>query len=197
MRPAATAGSVSPVTTMQLRTIEQPRPELPPVVEFASPAAMAAPERVGRVDREAPRHDAAPPDTAAVEPEPNVEPSARVVSVPGWSLPGMADEDDLFLARSFLAVPPTPMAPVIITYPDFVGIAARYSGELILFIDETGAVVRVHVESGVLPPALEEAARHAFMSVRFRPGELAERGAVKSRIRVEVIFEGGAPQQLG
>jgi len=102
----------------------------------------------------------------------------------------------MFLARSLLAVPPTPLAPVIIAYPDVPGMAERYSGELTLFIDETGAVVRVRVERNALPPALEEAARNAFMSVRFRPGELTEHGAVKSRIRVEVVFEGGAPLLL-
>jgi hypothetical protein len=35
------------------------------------------------------------------------------------------------------------------------------------------------------------------MSVRFRPGQLAEHGAVKSRIRVEVVFENGAPRLTG
>ncbi len=66
-----------------------------------------------------------------------------------------------------------------------------------LFIDETGAVVRVRCEGNTLPPAFEEAARNAFMNVRFRPGELADHGAVKSRIRVEVVFEAGEPLLVG
>jgi hypothetical protein len=68
------------------------------------------------------------------------------------------------------SVPPMPLAPVIISYPDTVGAGERHAGELTLFIDETGAVVR---------------------------GELAEQGAVKSRIRIEVVFEGGAPLLIG
>jgi hypothetical protein len=48
-----------------------------------------------------------------------------------------------------------------------------------------------------LPPALEDAARKAFVQARFRPGEHAEHGVVKSRIRVEVVFEGGMPLRLG
>ena len=35
----------------------------------------------------------------------------------------------------------------------------------------------------------EDAARRAFTRVRFRPGEAAGHGVVKSRIRVEVTFE--------
>jgi hypothetical protein len=115
----------------------------------------------------------------------------------GLSLPGIANEEDQFVARSLLSAPPVPLAPVIINYPDFKGEASRYVGELTLFIDESGAVVRVKVEGSALPQALEDAARNAFMQVRFRPGELTDRGAVKSRIRVEVVFESGAPLRIG
>jgi hypothetical protein len=112
----------------------------------------------------------------------------------GVSLPGIANEEDQFLVRSLLSAPPVPLAPVIIDYPNFFkGEPGRYVGELTLFIDESGAVVRIKAEGTALPEILEDAARSAFRQVRFRPGELAEHGAVKSRIRVEVVFESGAP----
>jgi hypothetical protein len=197
VRSAATAGSVTQVAAMRVRSIEAPQPAVPPIVEWDGSVVEATLEHVVRAARESARDDAALPQTPPIALEPIAAPSAVLLNVPGWSLPGAADEDDVFIARWLLAVPPAPLAPVIISHPDFAGMAGRYSGELTLYIDETGTVVRVRAEAGALPPALEEAARSAFMSVRFRPGELAEHGAVKSRIRVEVVFEGGAPLQLG
>jgi hypothetical protein len=193
VRPAATAGVVSPVTTMHVRTIEAPHPVALPVVDAVAPAKTAMAEPVVRAAHESPRNVAARLEVRRVDLAQRAEPSSPLPSAPGWSLHGAADEDDAFLARSLLAVPPAPLAPVLITYPDVAGLGGRYTSELTLFIDEAGAVVRVRAEAGALPPALEEAARTAFMSVRFRPGELAEQVAVKSRIRVEVVFEGGAP----
>lgn len=196
VRPAANAGVVSPLTTMQVRAILAPQPMKPESVETVAPARTAAPEPAVRVVRESHRDDVAHFEMLRAELAQRVEPSTPLPGVPGWSLPGAANEDDVFLARSLLAVPPVPLTPVLISYPDVAGLSERYSSELTLFIDETGAVVRVRAEAGALPPVLEEAARNAFMSVRFRPGELAEHGAVKSRIRVEVVFEGGAPLLL-
>ena len=76
--------------------------------------------------------------------------------------------------------------------PDVVRAGERFRGELTLFIDETGMVVRVRKEDDGLTEALEEVARRAFMETRFSPGELSDAGAVKSRIRIEVVFDGGA-----
>jgi periplasmic protein TonB len=115
----------------------------------------------------------------------------------GLSLPGVANEDDQYVVRSLLTVPPVPLSPVVIDFPDFKGEANRYVAALTLFIDESGVVVRVKAEGNALPSPLEEAARNAFMRARFRPGELTDLGAVKSRIRVEVVFESGAPRQVG
>lgn len=110
----------------------------------------------------------------------------------GLSLPGIPNEDAQFVVRSLLSLPPAPLSPIVIPYPDVTGSAGRYVGELTLFIDEHGTVVRIHPEGDALPPEFEQVARNAFLSVRFRPGEMQEHGAVKSRIRVEVVFEGGA-----
>lgn len=132
--------------------------------------------------------------TGAVDAAPELAQAAHVTDLPAWlgvAMPGVASDDDRFIARSLLSVAPLPLQPVTIDYPVFVGDAGRYVSELSLYIDETGTVVKVRVESDPLPPPLEAAARSAFMNLRFRPGEVADVGVVKSRIRVEVVFDNG------
>lgn len=132
----------------------------------------------------------------SLEPVPRMT-AVEVPTLLGLSLPGRLEEDDQFVMRSLLSAPPVPLAPVVIEYPNSAPDRGRYVGVLTLFIDESGQVVRVRAEGEALPPVLEDAARTAFMAVRFQPGELAEHGRVKSRIRVEVVFEGGTPLLLG
>jgi TonB family protein len=192
--PVAPQGMASPVQSVKVRMLEASPPEAPAVVAPASPAAPVA----ERADAQA---RAAPPAEPAVMPQPLQPPAAApAVALPpaesllGLSLPGIASEDDLYFPRSLLAVVPAPTDVVTIDYPVFAGDAGRYTAELSLFIDETGRVARVRVDSAGLPPALEDAARRAFTRVRFRPGEAAGQGVVKSRIRVEVTFENALRQ---
>lgn len=203
VRPAR--GEAPAVLALQVRTITPPL-----AVEPASPPPTVPPAPAVPPARAQPR----PVVVAAPVPDPTHLPAERTVAeaadevpfaeavatppvLPGLSLPGAATEDDVFLSRSLLTVPPLPLDPVLIPYPEFLGVGERYRGELTLFIDETGAVVRVRAEGEPLPAALEEAARQAFMAVRFAPGLLDAHGAVKSRIRVEVMFEGGTPLLQG
>jgi hypothetical protein len=198
MRPAASTsvrGAAPPVVHMRL--IAPPAAAVDLAVDELT-MGSAAERTLSVADLPAPVATRGP-----IEPlsQPAIEQAVFVpVAEPGllgFSLPGIADEEDQFVARSLLSSPPVPLAPVVITYPDFDGQASRYIGELTLFIDESGVVVRVKAEGSALPPPLEEAARNAFMQVRFRPGELTDHGVVKSRIRVEVVFEGGAPLRIG
>jgi hypothetical protein len=82
--------------------------------------------------------------------------------------------------------------PVLIDYPSSPGVAGTHVGLLSLFIDETGKVVRVRVDTQTLPLEMQDAARSAFMGTAFTPG-LVDGLPVRSRIRVEVIFEAGIP----
>lgn len=93
-----------------------------------------------------------------------------------------------YLPRSALSVGPRPLLPVLIDFPSFVGDAERYTGEFEIFIDDNGGVVRVAQDDPDLPPILVQAVRDAFMQARFAPGEL-DGQAVRSRIRIEVVFE--------
>jgi hypothetical protein len=175
LRRAAAAGAAAP-STMQARLIAPDLSPLRAVAAMAAAAPTAAP----------PRQEMPPPVPAAKVP---------VESGPsqGIGLPGRADDDEQFFARTRLSIAPEPTVPVVIVAPLLSAAAKRVCGELTVFIDETGLVVRVRAEDNRLPPALAEAARKAFMSVRFRPGELIELGPVKSRICVEVQFDGGVP----
>lgn len=197
MRPAAATavrGSAQPV--VQTRLIESTTPAFDPAVDDTASSRVSN-RTLSAADLPVPVFARDP-----TEPQPHtaVEPAVFVpIAVPGLlglSLPGIANEEDQFVARSLLSVPPVSLAPVIIDFPDFKGEASRYVGELTLFIDESGTVVRVKAEGNSLPPPLEDAARNAFMQVRFRPGELLDHGAVKSRIRVEVVFESGASLRM-
>lgn len=92
-----------------------------------------------------------------------------------------------YLARRDLSVAPSPRRPVWLNTPATVP-DGHYTAELTLFIDETGQVRRVRVDSAGLLPDLEAQARQAFMTTPFNPGEV-DGQPVRSRLRVAVAFE--------
>jgi protein TonB len=110
-----------------------------------------------------------------------------------FRLPGVLGDDDFF-ARSALDVGPYPAQPVLIDYPSVDAGSGTHVSELSLFIDENGRVVRIRVDGPALPAAMEEAARLAFMGATFSPGQV-DGLPVRSRIRVEVIFEEGSARR--
>ncbi len=116
-----------------------------------------------------------------------------VVSGLALRIPGALSDEDFF-ARDALDVGPSAAAPVLIDYPSLPGSAGTHVGLLSLFIDESGKVVRVRVDSQSLPPEMQDAARSAFMVAAFSPG-LVDGLPVRSKIRVEVTFESGSAQR--
>lgn len=136
-----------------------------------------------------PRRELAPLSIDSIRsPSPNVSPEIRGLTL---RLPGSLSDDDFF-ARSALDVAPFAAEPVLINYPASDVEGGVHASELTLYIDENGLVVRVRVD-GHLPPAMEAAARTAFMNTRFVPGQV-DGLAVRSRIRVEVLFEEAPPR---
>jgi protein TonB len=97
-----------------------------------------------------------------------------------------------YVPRPLLSIAPQPEIPVVIPAPSSSPgtgrLIGRYSGVLALYIDEQGRVRRIEAEPPALPESMERAARAAFLSARFSPGQMDGR-AVKSRIRVEVVFD--------
>lgn len=117
---------------------------------------------------------------------PQAQAGAAATPVPKRAARTVAEAD--YLPRPLLSLVPAATAPIPIDYPPIEGDAGHYRAVLDLFIDETGHVRRVRAEGRALPAPLEEAARSAFMSARFTPGEV-DGVAVRSLIRVEVSFD--------
>ena len=97
-------------------------------------------------------------------------------------------EFDGYLPRALLTEPPEALTEIVIEAPPEEEFPGRRVGVLTLFIDEDGQVRHVAPDDILLPPALEQLAREAFMAGRFSPGRV-DGQATKSRMRVEVVFE--------
>lgn len=119
--------------------------------------------------------------------------SASASDASGEAGAGIEATEGGYVPRPLLSVAPAPVIPVVIAVPPASAtgrLIGRYSGVLALYIDEEGRVRRVEAESPAMPAAMERAAREAFLAARFSSGQVAGR-AVKSRIRVEVVFDDG------
>lgn len=118
---------------------------------------------------------------------------AQDSAMPQLPLPWVPPADDDYLPRSKLSAQPEPLAPIAIANPDpalMTGVT-RQRLVLTLFIGPSGLVERIRVdegESGPVSAALEAAARDAFFTARFTPGEV-DGLPVRSRMRIEVIVE--------
>jgi hypothetical protein len=93
-----------------------------------------------------------------------------------------------YIPRPLLTVPPSSLASIVLDVPEGTFAGERYAGVLSLFIDEEGQVKHVAADGTTLPPEFEQVAREAFMASPFLAGQLEGR-SVKSRLRVEVVFD--------
>lgn len=108
-------------------------------------------------------------------------------TAPAHGLP--ADPLDEYVPRPQLSLAPLPRSGVELAYPANGPDFGRFALTLTLYIDETGQVRHAEVSSDTpLPEALREAALHAFGSLQFSPGE-KDGQVVKSRLRLEVVYE--------
>ncbi len=129
--------------------------------------------------------DEVPPPAAQMPVQDLAQDALDPASSLAWTA---AAERDSFVPRPLLSMPPRAVAPVIVSAPEADVPAGRYTGILSLFIDEWGRVRHITADEPLLPPALEQAAREAFMSAQFSPGQV-DGVAVRSRQRVEVVFD--------
>lgn len=90
--------------------------------------------------------------------------------------------------RPLALTQPTP------SYPDSEELYS--SGKIViqLLINANGSVDSIDSLPTELPTAFVEAAKHAFMNIRFKPGMLGGR-AVGSQLWLEIHFE-GAPDEI-
>lgn len=79
--------------------------------------------------------------------------------------------------------------PVPLEYPDNAPLVPKNRVVLRLFINESGDVDLIKVETADVPDELEQLARTAFAQAKFQPG-LRGNFPVKSQMLVEITFEG-------
>lgn len=114
--------------------------------------------------------------------------AASGLEAPTSTAPWNGAEHDDYVPRPLLSIPPVAQMPVLIAVPLGETELVRRTGILSLFIDDEGLVQHITANAPFLPSAFEQAARDAFMAVRFTPGQI-DGQAVKSRVRVEVVFD--------
>ena len=174
-----------------LTVVGKPKPMAPSVGHPGSASAAVKAALTSPAGRSLPA--AMKPRALPAEPLPAATATAEQASNPesagpsSSTLPGNDGQDE-FIPRPLLTAPPVAQAPVILVAPPGETQIARHVAILALYIDEQGQVRRVSASDPPLPPALEQAAREAFLAARFAPGQIDGR-AVKSRIRVEVVFD--------
>ena len=165
-----------------LGVAENERTMTPVSSTSAESSASASPRALSR--------SGPPPEPSKSEPtakSPAHAPQAALESnAPTIAAPTVTAENEDYVPRPLLSAPPVAQTPVIIAAPAGEADAGRHVGILSLFIDENGRVQHVTSNEPALPPALEQAAREAFMAAQFSPGQIDGR-AVKSRVRVEVV----------
>lgn len=187
--PENRATTPAPVSMAQEEGATEP-PTAPPAPEerAASPATSSPAFAASDEMRTPPQAVAATAAASASASTSRVATQDAGVSATGGSSGQGEESMDGYLPRPLLSAPPLPNAPVVIPTPPGSELVGRRVGVLALYIDDLGRVRRVEAEQPMLPPALERAAREAFLATRFTPGQVDGRAA-KSRIRVEVVFD--------
>lgn len=99
---------------------------------------------------------------------------------------------DDYLAANLLSERPVPHENVVVTYPESSDERGVFKVVLTLFVNELGTIDRIAVDDPELPAPFANAAMDAFSRVTFSPGLIADR-AVKSRVRIEIIFDNESP----
>ncbi len=173
--------AVDTPVALKVRVMAEPA-DVPPGLTVEQPLAADPAPVAALAPSEAPASGPVaerPPDAQASSPAP--QPVAP------------AFEPAVYVPRSLLSVGPVARTPVLLQWPATWPLRRSYTAILRLYLDEEGRVDRVEPDGdAVLPDALFETARQAFMAADFSPGQVDGR-AVKSWVRIEVSFESGTP----
>lgn len=179
-RAAAALNPARPPSPLQTRLVVLLPTSAVPAATVAPAAAMASTDLPPAGD---------PPEAATAEINAVAAGSAADTAIEHDPVSVAAAGWDDYLPRSLLSITPSPREAIALDYPADGPVVGRFLLTLTLYIDETGAVRRVDVASDEpVPDALRQAAQAAFAGRRFSPGELAS-GVVKSRIRIEALYE--------
>lgn len=180
--PRARGGSERPALVIRQVTLRMEKAAVPAQAPPQATPQAAAPAQPA-IAQVAP---SVPAPAAAARPQPAADtaPAAEI------SQPSPEPE---YLPRSRLTTPPRPVAQVQVPFPPEVKGLVDLRVQVALFIDSSGTVRRVRLDTGGVPAAFVQAIHDAFLSARFTPGEV-ESQPVPSMIRLEVEFGTGAPR---
>jgi hypothetical protein len=134
-----------------------------------------------------PRVETPPQPVAAASKEPRGEPAPAPAPAASMAEKQEPAADQPYLPRGQLTVAPKPLGMVQVPFPEEVTGVVDLKVQATVFIDETGTVQRIRVDTPDLNPAFERAIRETFGVARFSPGEI-QQVPVRSQIRVEVEF---------
>ncbi len=128
---------------------------------------------------------------------PQVLDDGSAAPLPDQTLASERDEQpaaavDGYWPRLALSRGPVPIGEIDLPWPNGLLPSGRETGTFWVFIDETGVVRKFEADGPTLAPQLEEVARSSFLAARFEPGE-RDGQAVKSLIRIEVVFDNKRP----
>lgn len=149
---------------------------------------------------------------AAATPNKNETPELRSPPEENRSLvPVSADDASLASAatRLHIVVPPKPyyfhlselteQPEVLVDIDSDLGAIAQITQSqlaiLNLLIDEEGEIDEVVMEDSLMSAAVQQLLKDAFLKTKFTPGKVAGL-AVKSQLRIEVVLEGAAVEQI-
>ncbi len=100
---------------------------------------------------------------------------------------------DEYLPITVLSTQPFPLEEIVVPSPDQLLLSGgNVAAVFVVLIDQFGIVREVFPDEQVDLTGLEGVVRDAFLGARFSPGQIDGR-AVRSRIRIEVVFESILP----
>jgi hypothetical protein len=95
-----------------------------------------------------------------------------------------------YLPPSRVSVPPKPLRPRDVPFPEGVEGSVDLRVMVSLFIDEAGKVRRVRLDTPDIPAAFANSIISTFLSTEFTPGKV-DAVPVRSLVRIEVAFQAG------
>jgi|GEM_PF-1776871 len=150
---------------------------------LSAPAAVAVKESSFHRDRSAERKLAAPaPEQPASAGHDSDTPAGKDNATLFPLL------DDGYLPARELDGRPTPVAPVILPFPDSPLDKPRATAILLLYIGSDGVVDRIEIEDSDLPLAFEHGVVQTFRHVHMRPG-MKDGKKVRALMKIQVEYE--------
>ncbi len=128
-----------------------------------------------------------PPAAESVAQAPPAAASPIPATATGVPSGPTGDEFAGYLSRRELTQPAEPTGLIDFPFPEEVQGTVNLRVQVSVFVDETGAVRHVRIDTPDVHPAFEQAIRDSLQSARFTPGKVGSE-AVRSRLRLEVEF---------